>query len=654
MVGTEVRPEKPVKLGYQPALDGLRAVAVSAVLLFHLGVPWMPGGYLGVSVFFTLSGFLITTILIREKVVTGGIDTRAFYTRRLRRLMPASLLVIFGVCTLVAFGVIADAANLRREILGALFQVENWVSLLGGQSYAQLFESPSPVAHFWSLAIEEQFYWLWPPVVTGLLAWSIKGSEPLRRATWVLCGFFVAFSLSVPLTLWLWSPDAVYFASWTRFAEILAGGALAALLSGKKPPEWVRWIGIPSLIAIAALCVVTPSGRGWAYSGGLPLFALLSCALILSLQPEGPVRSLLSTRAFVAVGRVSFGLYLFHWPVFVVLDASRTGLSGIPLGVLRMSVTILITVLSYSLLESPIRERRVLLAPRQLVAYFGAAFIAIVILTFVVVAVPEAEEAPRVLGGMRKGVTSVTGGKEATGGNGAEPTVIAVLGDSVPALLIQMGSSSFSRTDVILSIGAQFACDGMVNMPDARALRSNHFRPGPECEDWTVRYPRVINQVGLHPDIGLLMVGFWANFDHYVGGRWVGPCDGLAWYLTDLKKRVQYLRSQGVIPVVTIPSWIGLESRSMWFASENPGKRSGCVRTAMKGFAARQGLTTFDLAKRFCPQGPRRTCDATRVDGVHVDSAVAPVVLDWVIDQTLDVTTKERSHAKNSLLVKRP
>ncbi|MBJ7382372.1 MAG: acyltransferase, partial [Acidimicrobiia bacterium] len=209
MVGTEVRPEKPVKLGYQPALDGLRAVAVSAVLLFHLGVPWMPGGYLGVSVFFTLSGFLITTILIRERVVTGGIDTRAFYTRRLRRLMPASLLVIFGVCVLVAFGVIADAATLRREILGALFQVENWVSLFGGKSYAQLFQSPSPVAHFWSLAIEEQFYWLWPPVVTGLLAWSIRGSEPLRRATWALCGLFVAFSISVPLTLWLWSPDAV-------------------------------------------------------------------------------------------------------------------------------------------------------------------------------------------------------------------------------------------------------------------------------------------------------------------------------------------------------------------------------------------------------------------------------------------------------------
>ena len=633
MVGTEVRPEKPVKLGYQPALDGLRALAVSAVLLFHLGVPWMPGGYLGVSVFFTLSGFLITTLLIRERVVTGGIDTRAFYTRRLRRLMPASLLVIFGVCVLVAFGVIADVATLRRDVLGALFQVENWVSLFGRKSYAQLFQSPSPVAHFWSLAIEEQFYWLWPPVVTGLLAWSIKGSEPLRRATWALCGLFVAFSLSVPLTLWLWSSDAVYFASWTRFAEILAGGALAALLSGKNPPEWVRWLGVPSLAAIVALCVVTPSGRGWAYSGGLPLFALLSCALILSLQPAGPLRSALSSKPFVAVGRVSFGLYLFHWPVFVVLDASRTGLSGISLGVLRMSVTVLITMLSYAFLESPIRERRILLAPRQLVIYLGAAFIATAAFTFLVVAVPEAKSAPNVLG-------VVPGASGSTGSGAAKPTVIAVFGDSVPGLLLQYAASTFSRTDVVLSNGAHVGCDGMVKMPEGRVGEGKNLPVPPECRDWTVVYPEVVNRVGLHPDIGLLMVGSWAAIDHFVADRWVGPCDGINWYLADLQKRAQYLRSQEVIPVLGIPSWIGPESTSSWYGSRTPAERSACVRTAFKRFATRQGIATFDLAVRLCPAGPRRTCDATRSDGIHIDVERAPQVLDWIISQALSVARK--------------
>lgn len=635
MVGTAVRPEKPVKLGYQPALDGLRAVAVSAVLLFHLGVPWMPGGYLGVSVFFTLSGFLITTILIRERVVTGGIDTRAFYTRRLRRLMPASLLVIFGVCVLVAFGVIADAATLRREILGALFQVENWVSLFGGKSYAQLFQSPSPVAHFWSLAIEEQFYWLWPPVVTVLLAWSIKGSEPLRRATWALCGLFVAFSLSVPLTLWLWSPDAVYFSSWTRFAEILAGGALAALLSGKKPPEWVRWLGVPSLIVILALCVVTPSGRGWAYSGGLPLFALLSCALILSLQPEGHVRSLFSTRPFVAVGRVSFGLYLFHWPVFVVLDPLRTGLNGIPLGVLRMSVTIVITVLSYVLLESPIRERRVLAAPRQLVIYLGAAFAATAIFTFVVVAVPAKRVAPRVLGG----------GPRATGSTGnqtAQPTTIVVLGDSVPSwLLTEAAKAPFTRRDVIIYNGAHEACDAMVNLPDGRDRRGDTLRPPGDCADWKTSYPPAITRDAGSAKVALLMIGTAPIIDHLVNGRWIGPCDGFDWYLKDVSERIAYLKSKNVIPVLAITSWPGPNSQFIY--PSDYAERAACVRDAMKAFALAQGVPNFDLAARFCPGGPLKTCDVTRKDGVHVDSEFAPAVLDWVIDQTLQVSLKERA-----------
>ncbi len=638
MVGTTARPEKVVNLGYQPALDGLRAVAVATVLLFHLGVPWMPGGYLGVSVFFTLSGFLITTILIRERVVNGGIDTRAFYTRRLRRLMPASLLVIVGVCTLVAFGVIADTQSQRGEILGALFQVQNWVSLFGGKSYAQLFQSPSPVAHFWSLAIEEQFYWIWPPVVTALLAWSLRGAEPLQRATWALCGFFVVFSLSVPLTLWLWSPDAVYFASWTRFAEILAGGALAALLSGKKPPDWVRWFGFPSLIAILVLSVVTPSGRGWAYNGGLPLFALISCALILSLQPAGPVRSILSTRPFVAVGRVSFGLYLFHWPVFVVLDASRTGLDGIALGVLRMSVTIVITVLSYSLLESPIRERRVFAAQRQLVIYLGAVFVATAVFIFVVVAVPETKVAPNVLGG-RSGATG------STGNQGTKPTVIAVLGDSVPSwLLTEAAAVPFTRKDVVIYNGSHPACDGMVGLPDARDRRGETLRPPADCANWTASYPAAITRGGTTAGVALLMIGTAPILDHLVNGRWVGPCDGVDWYLSDVAKRIEYLRSKNVIPVLTITSWPGPNSQFIYPSDYT--KRAECVRDEMKAFALFEGISSFDLAPRLCASGPGSVCDATRTDGVHVDSASAPAVLDWVIDQTLDVTTKERSNEK--------
>ena len=310
-------------------------------------------------------------------------------------------------------------------------------------------------------------------MVAGLLVWSLRGEVPLRRATWALCGLFVLFSLSVPLTRVLWSADAVYFASWTRFAEILAGGALAAFVALRNPPTWVRWFAFPSLAAIVALCVVTPSGRGWAYEGGLPLFALLSVLLILSLQVAGPARSLLGTRPFVAVGKISFGLYLFHWPVFVVLDEARTGWSGLPLALLRMGVTVAITVTSYFLLEAPIRERRVLLAPRRLVATLGVAFAATAVLTFALVPVPTRRAAPAVLG--------AKGGKPAgaTGQPAKAPTpIVAIFGDSVPAWLIEKAAPTFTRTDVVVANGAHEACDGMVDLPVGRDRRGGELQIG--------------------------------------------------------------------------------------------------------------------------------------------------------------------------------
>ena len=145
-------------LAHQPALDGLRGVAVALVLLFHLGLSWMPGGYLGVSVFFTLSGFLITSLLVRQQQRTGGIDLPQFYQRRARRLVPAGLLTIGITVVLASTKLVEIGGTFRRDVLSAMFQVLNWTQLFGHKSYADLFVAPSPVAHFWSLGIEEQFY----------------------------------------------------------------------------------------------------------------------------------------------------------------------------------------------------------------------------------------------------------------------------------------------------------------------------------------------------------------------------------------------------------------------------------------------------------------------------------------------------------------
>ncbi|MGH2685844.1 MAG: acyltransferase family protein, partial [Actinomycetota bacterium] len=385
----------------QPALDGVRAVAVAAVLVFHLGVSWLPGGYLGVSVFFTLSGFLITSLLLHERERAGRIDGPAFYLRRARRLRPGTRVCLAGVATLAMIGVIGERTSLASEMHAAILQFANWDALLSGRSYGALFEVPSPVAHFWSLAIEEQFYLVWPLVMIGLTAWAAR--RPDRpRATVALTALFVVLAVSAPLTARWWSADAAYFASWARFAEIAAGGALAAVVVRRRVPARAALLAVPCLVAIVGLCVISPAGRGWAYQGGLPLFALLSVGLILGLQVDGPVRRALSVRPLVYVGKVSYGLYLFHWPLFAILDEQRTGLDGPALAAVRLGASLAIAAISFQLVETPLRLGRLL---PQTGRYLTGAALAALVVALAATAVPEWE---RPAGGVEPVVLGAT------------------------------------------------------------------------------------------------------------------------------------------------------------------------------------------------------------------------------------------------------
>src|SRR5262249_28187326 len=214
----------------QPALDGLRGVAVAGVLLFHAGFSWAVGGFLGVSTFFTLSGFLITSLLIRERTATGSIRLRSFWARRFRRLMPAALLTL-GL--IVLYGVFAatpeQLQNLRADVLAALGYGANWRFLFFGPSFSPLFSSPSPVRHFLRLPVEEQFYLVFPLIAVGVLA-AARGS---RRAFGVTLAVLAIGS--VLLTLALYHPGGdtsrVYYGTDTRAVELFVGALLAVLFS---------------------------------------------------------------------------------------------------------------------------------------------------------------------------------------------------------------------------------------------------------------------------------------------------------------------------------------------------------------------------------------------------------------------------------------
>ncbi|HEU5150956.1 MAG TPA: acyltransferase [Iamia sp.] len=351
-------------LPYLPALDGLRAVAVVGVMLFHGGVAWMPGGFLGVDVFFVLSGYLITTLLLRERVGTGAIDLEQFWVRRLRRLLPA-LLVLVGAVGIAAPFLIEPTmrASVRGDGLAALGYVANWRFVVTEQSY--FAGAPSPLRHLWSLAVEEQWYVLFPIVVALVLR------RPQRIRAFV-AGLAVATAASAAWMAVVASgeadPSRAYYGTDTR-AHTLLVGALLAAVAAQWPLHRARRAltvaGVVGAALVVAAYLFVHEADGWMYQGGFLGLALATAALVAAIavpRSELPVTRVLAARPLVAIGRVSYGLYLWHWPVDVALTPDRTGLDGTgwwvepALLALRTAVTVVLTLASYWLVEQPVRR----------------------------------------------------------------------------------------------------------------------------------------------------------------------------------------------------------------------------------------------------------------------------------------------------------
>ena len=359
--------------GYVPALDGVRAVAVIVVVLFHAEVGAASGGFLGVSVFFTLSGFLITTLLIAEHGRDGRISIGGFYARRLRRLLPASLLCLGLVLLAWPWWEDAQRRALGPDVLAAVANVFNWRAANSSLSYSELFSAlPSPVAHFWSLAIEEQLYLVLPLVVVAALRRS-------RRVLLVVASVLLAASFTAAVL----TNDGFrvgYNGTHTRAAEVLVGVVLATVLHGRRPDgRTARLIGPVGLVAVLAMVGSLSLEDDWLVRGGLTGVALLSACLIVGALGSGWMATLLGQRPLVLIGQVSYGIYLFHWPLFLLLDPERTGLSTLPLLGVRLVALAAVTALSYRLLEVPVRVRRRLTTRPRALAFGCVAIVAVVV-----------------------------------------------------------------------------------------------------------------------------------------------------------------------------------------------------------------------------------------------------------------------------------
>lgn len=401
----EQAPTRP-KSRYIPALDGLRTLAVVAVVLYHLNLTWAQGGLLGVTIFFVLSGYLITRLLLNEVAKTGRIDLKSFWIRRIRRLFPAVVTVVVVTCALCTIFNHLMLTKMRPDILPSLLFFNNWWQIAQNVSYFNALGDPSPLTHFWSLAIEEQFYLIWPPLLFAMV--SMHVSKPNTRR--VVLGLAAASALAMMV---LYNPAAdpsrVYYGTDTRVFSLLLGAWMAfipdrdlapvrlahrlglnrlagAAKHGKnaegkpskkvdesadtapaQPSALVRFwsspasidvLGVVGLAGLAAMVALTNGYTAFQYRGGTLLCSILTLMVIAAcVQPQGMVARALSAEPLVWFGKRSYSIYLWHYPLLLLMNPVAN-ISDTPWWqyILQVLVVVAVAERSYRFIETPFRK----------------------------------------------------------------------------------------------------------------------------------------------------------------------------------------------------------------------------------------------------------------------------------------------------------
>ncbi|MFI7588197.1 acyltransferase family protein [Spongisporangium articulatum] len=359
--------------GRRPALDGVRALAVASVAVYHFGggdSSWLPGGFLGVDVFFVLSGYLITSLLLAEHARTGTISLAGFWARRVKRLAPALMLMLLVVCGWLWWaGSPADWPDRRYDVFWTLGYLANW-HLAGADSYFAAYGTASPLRHTWSLAVEEQFYFVWPALTLGLL-WA---GGRVARATrdWpvmltgrrMLAGVALLGALaSAGAMAWLYSPDdasLAYYSTRGRVQELFAGVLLAIVLAARplRPRRWVTGAATVGLVVLAGAFLTLPDTAPLYYRGGALGVSVAVALLIAGLErePEGRLARAFSWGPAAWLGRISYGVYLWHWPVVVAVPLQGSFGEEVARQALRVALTVGLSVASYYGLERPVQR----------------------------------------------------------------------------------------------------------------------------------------------------------------------------------------------------------------------------------------------------------------------------------------------------------
>jgi peptidoglycan/LPS O-acetylase OafA/YrhL len=552
----------PKPMGYQPGLDGLRAISVIAVIFYHAGFGWMHGGFLGVEVFFVVSGYLITSLLLEEREGTGGVRLRQFWLRRARRLLPALFGVLIAIGVWVAlFGTAQQQSDLHRDFLPGLFYFANWGQIFGG---AQYFGNFSPLRHLWSLAVEEQWYLLWP-LAFVLITRRSKRTLEIGRSILVaaLAVMLLTWFLASPSALTSDRTNFLYLSTLTRSSGLLLGAGAAFLWrpwKAKTPASNragltlnVAGLGATALLvyAFTAAHLTERSLYRWQ----LAAVSMLSLVVVtMVVHPAAATaRRFFSTPALVGLGKRSYGVYLWSWPISVLCGAYVGSWTRF---IAAMSLTIVVSEFSYVYIETPIRKgalRRWFARPRDAdwsTRTIAASVVGVVLVGSLAAFYTRVHPFDRAAGGADVAIdlskvrlptstaitasTSTLPGAVATPGVVVTPTSTAArvawggraLRRGGPPRLVIVGDSQAHALAINLPSGIESAftiTDGSVegcsvyDDGDVRSQRTSFTRSFADCGGWADKWAKSASKS--HAQIALVVLGAWDVFDIEVGGQ---------------------------------------------------------------------------------------------------------------------------------------
>ena len=639
---------------------------MTLVVAYHLELRWVSGGFIGVDIFFVISGFLITRLLLDERSTTGRLDVGAFWSRRFKRLVPA--LVVMIAATLVAtwrWGLPEQWNSVRLDAVAGLAYVANWRFVSDQQSYFEAALGPSPLLHTWSLAVEEQWYLLWPIAMVGLLLLAARNRRGTELAAAIVVAAGIVSAGLMAITFDPADPSRSYFGTDTRAQHLLIGAALAWFV--ELSPDLVRvaqrrTMRLPftaALVVLVALAATIHDTSAWLYQGGLFAISIVAAIVVLGTASPDPDAALawLGHQPLTWIGQRSYGIYLWHWPVIVFIGSGiDIGVSGTPLIMAQIAITLAFAELSFRFVEAPAR-RSTTSSPRLVGAWsVGACLVAG--LGFVALTTPPdrrlaptAAIFPRLdeLASPTREPADDAVIDKSDGGN--VPTNsgrrrVLLLGDSAAYSLAHQLDVA-TRPDWDAQAYVQVGCP--ITPGETLAADSSTTNPiDPDCVAWQTSWPEFGN--ALQPDIVVVMIGAWEVLDHRVDGRDIrfpSP-EWEALVATALSEAAAAAGSSGASVVLLDVACMGGASNNPGTAARADARRVDAVNSLLDEVAATQpDVTVAPLSSVVCPGGgDGLTIDGSpvRYDGVHYTRKGAALVWPWLfdeLDQRLSMSTDD-------------